>query len=149
MEINRTKSIFHSHENIKLTTIFQPSSMLRYRQYFNVDSMSNVDSYSTLKLRPYFNVDSTSNVDSYSTLKLRPYFNVDSMSNVDSYSTLKLRRCINVEKDFGCGDVVNNIQPYFSVDTTLCVCWIALQHVSNPLSLCFREQCKGLSMHLL
>jgi len=40
MEINRTKSLFQSHENIKLTTIFQPSSMLRYRPYFNFDSTS-------------------------------------------------------------------------------------------------------------
>jgi len=38
MEINRTQSLFQSLENIKLTTIFQPPSMLRYRPYFNVDS---------------------------------------------------------------------------------------------------------------
>jgi len=38
MEINRTQSLFQSHENIKLTIIFQLPSMLRYRPYFNVDS---------------------------------------------------------------------------------------------------------------
>jgi len=46
MEINRTQSLFQSHENIKLTTIFQPSSMLRYGPYFNVEMATNFQRWS-------------------------------------------------------------------------------------------------------
>jgi len=63
MQINRTKKLFQSHENIKLTTIFKPSSMLRYRPLFNVEALTlyqcwnmvarRRDQYSTIFQRWY------------------------------------------------------------------------------------------------
>jgi len=66
MEINRTKSIFQSHENFKLTTNFQHSSMLKYRPYFNIDSTS--------KWQRFFNHRPSWVINRYSTIFQRWYY---------------------------------------------------------------------------
>jgi len=60
---------------MKTSTIFQPSSMLRYRPYFNVDSTS--------KCRPLFNVEA-SRLYQHRTMVAR---------RCDQYSTI-FQRCV-------------------------------------------------------